>query len=746
MKLRVVALVAAVWLLLGSSALAAIFGTVIGTAHDPSHLPISGAQVTLRSESSDYSQTTTTSRDGEFRFNAVPLGEYLITVEAQGFNALQMKARVVSGSAPLLHFPLTVATANENVEVTGEAETVNSENATTMTTVDRKTIDAVPGATNANSLSFITSMVPGAVVVHDQLHVRGGHQVSWLLDGVPVPNTNIASNAGPQFDPKDIDTVELQRGGYSAEFGDRTYGVFNVVTRTGFERNREAEIVASFGTQYTTNDQISFGDHTQRFAYYASLSGNRSDVGLETPTPEVVHDLAAGLSGFTSLIFNIDANDQVRFTGSARGDHYQIPNTREMQAGGIRDVDNERDALANFSWIHATPAGLMLTVSPFFHWNRAAYDGKRDPNLFVAGPNASPTPSDERSSDYAGGQISLVLEKGKNNARTGATGFAENDNAVFRLAANDGSGAVLGERDKPNGSLMAGFLEEQYRLNHWLTFTGGGRLTHFSGLVTENAADPRLGAALRIPYLGWVLRASYSRFYQAPPLSTVSGPILALALQQGFGFLPLKGERDEQHDFGLSVPIKGWVFEVNNFRTAARNFFDHDVMGNSNIFFPLTIERARIRGWEAVLSTPRNWRHGSLRVNYSNQIAEGKGAVSGGLTDFSSADRGYFLLDHDQRNTLSVLPQASLPWHSWLSATVSYGSGFLNGNGPAHLPAHTTVDLAAGKNIGERLSLRVTALNIANHRYQIDNSNTFGGTHWVSPRQIEVQLKYKIHL
>ena len=44
-------------------------------------------------------------------------------------------------------------------------------------------------------------------MVHDQLHVRGGHQVTWAIDGVPVPNTNIASNVGPQFDPKDIDYV-----------------------------------------------------------------------------------------------------------------------------------------------------------------------------------------------------------------------------------------------------------------------------------------------------------------------------------------------------------------------------------------------------------------------------------------------------------------------------------------------------------------------------------------------------------
>src|SRR4029077_294005 len=156
--------------------------------------------------------------------------------------------------------------------------------------LNREEIARTPGANQTNSLAIITDFVPGAYMVHDQLHVRGGHQVSWLVDGVPVPNTNIASNVGPQFDPKDIDYLEVQRGGYSAEYGDRAYGTFNVVPRSGFERNNEAEIVASYGSFNNTENQISFGDHTERFAFYGSFSGYRNDLGLETSSPDVLHD------------------------------------------------------------------------------------------------------------------------------------------------------------------------------------------------------------------------------------------------------------------------------------------------------------------------------------------------------------------------------------------------------------------------------------------------------------------------
>jgi hypothetical protein len=85
-------------------------------------------------------------------------------------------------------------------------------------------------------------------MTHDMLHMRGGHQTSWLIDGVAIPNTKIASNVGPQIDPKDIDSLETQRGSYDADVGDRTYGVFNVLPRNGFERNRDGELLLSAAT------------------------------------------------------------------------------------------------------------------------------------------------------------------------------------------------------------------------------------------------------------------------------------------------------------------------------------------------------------------------------------------------------------------------------------------------------------------------------------------------------------------
>ncbi|HWZ84183.1 MAG TPA: TonB-dependent receptor [Terriglobales bacterium] len=742
--------------LLAPLADASILGTVRGLIHDPQHRPVSGATVRLRAASSAFEQTVASNESGEFAFEKIPIGEYIVDVQFPGFRAEEQRLTLGSGRDVRLHFSLAVSATAESVEVSDTPVTVNPSSSTTATLVSRAQIAQTPGADGANSLSMITSTVPSAYIVHDQLHIRGGHQVSWLLDGVPVPNTNIASNVGPQFDPKDIDYLEVQRGGYNAEYGDRSYGVFNVVTRSGFERNRQAELTTSYGSFHSTDNQISFGDHSERLAYYGSFSGYRTDLGLETPTTRVLHDQAAGLGSFASIIFNKSANDQLRFVTSVRGDHYQVPiDPGDPATAENRDVENERDAFANFSWIHTAGEGLTFTLSPFYHFNRAHYVG-RFVGTFDGNPNdAVAIPEDDRGSSFFGGTAMLALQRGKHNARIGVQSWGQRDNQLFNVSSSDPEVTPLHIRDTAWGSLTSVFIEDQFRVTEWLTLNAGVRLTHFQGprqldsdtsqfvKVNDNAADPRIGAALRIPKLNWVARAFYGRYYQAPPLLTVSGALLNQCTEAGCGFLPLHGERDEQREFGLAIPWKGWTFDVSNFRTGARNFFDHDALGNSNIFFPLTLEHARIRGWEVSASSPLLAKRFSWRLAYSHQYAQWNGTVTGGLITGHVCEDPLCFLDHDQRDTLSTGANVTLPWRAWADFGASYGSGFVDGDGPNHLASHATYDLSLGKSFGESWNVRVTGLNLGNHHYLLDNSNTFGGTHFANPREVSVQVKYR---
>jgi outer membrane receptor for ferrienterochelin and colicin len=737
-RFRNIALSAALALVFALTARATIYSNVRGIVHDPQHRPVGGATVTLKARTSDWAKTQQTNPDGSFDFAAVPLGEYTLSFAAPDFKRAETNLTVASGSAPVLHFSLQLAAMKQTVEVRERPESVATQTAASAVMVSREQVERTPGADRSNSLTLITSFVPSASVSHNLLHVRGGHMVSWWVDGIPVPNLNIAANVAPQFDPKDVDYLEMRRGGVSAEYGERTFAVINVVTRSGFERNNEGELVTSYGNHHTTHNQLSFGSHTERFAYYASLNGNRSDLGLETPGPERLHDQASGLGGFTSLIFNASPADQLRFVASFRNDHFQIPNTPEEQAGGIRDLDRERDAFANFSWVRTLGPGTLLTLAPFYHFNRAAYEG---------GPGDMPSiPDHRRASQYAGFQGALAATVGNHNARVGGLALGQHENDTFGLTATDGSGLALRENQRVWGKLAAAYFEDEYKLSRWLTLTGGVRLTRFSGLLTETAASPRLGAALRLPRLGWILHGTYARFYQPPPLTTVTGPLLELALASGLDFVPLRGERDEQHEFGLTIPWRAWTIDVSNFRMGSRNYFDHDVLENSSVFLPITLERARIRGWEASVRSPRLFRRAQFHLAYSRQFVEAQGGVTGGLTDFEPPETGdYYFLDFDQRHTLGTGFDISLPRRSWTSANVSYGSGFLDGDGPSHLPANTTLDLAVGKQVGERWSVQAYALNVANRRFFIDRSNEFAGTHYAAPRQFALELRYRFH-
>jgi len=713
---------------------ATVPASVRGIVHDPTHRPIPGAQVTLRAPASEWTQTAQSNGDGEFQFDAVPVGDYEVSVSAPNFAPSRQQITVTSGKGPIFHFQLEIAGLKQTVEVSGAVSRLNTQSSTVQTAVSPQEIVQTPGADQTNSLAMITDYVPGAYVVHDMLHMRGGHQVNWFFDGIPVINTNIAANVAPLINPKNVESLEVQRGGYSSEYGDRTYGFFNVITPSGFERNNDAELVTSYGNFHTTDDQLNLGGHTERFAYYASLDGNRSDLGLGTPTSAVIHDQVGGLGGFLSLLYNSSPQDQVRWIASLRGDHYQIPNTPGGQAAGIRDLDLERDYLVGFQWVHTTRGGLLFSLSPYLHFNDAHY---------VGGQGDTPIVLDDNSrSTYVGARALLLAQKKRHNARTGLEVWAQHDNTFFGLTANPG-GQVVQQQERHWANTESLFVEDQYRATSWLTVDAGVRLTHYGGLLSENAAAPRLGGGIRLPRLHWIVRGYYAYYYQPPPLESLSGPLLQFALNQGFGFVPLQGERDIQHDIGLTIPFRGWAVEVDNFHTNARNFLDHDVIGNSGIFIPLTDLAALINGSEVTVRSPEILGHAQLRIAYSNQLAEGLGPITGGLIEF--APTSYFLLDHDQRNTLSTVLSLRLPRRFWATPTVNFGSGFLIGDGPAHLPPHTTVGLALGKYFGEKWSVSLNAVNLANNRFMLDDSNTFGGTHFVNPRQIYGELRYRFH-
>jgi outer membrane cobalamin receptor len=764
--MRKLALLLIVALFLGPTvALAAIFTQVHGVVHDPQHRPIAGARVELHAATSAFTQTALTAQDGSFSIPSVPLGDYILTISQSGFSTAKQTLTLASDTSPILHIELELSTVQQTTTVTAEPTTANINTVTPTSLISRQDIAQTPGADRTNSMAMITDYVPGAYMTHDMLHMRGGHQVSWLIDGVQIPNTNIASNLAAQIDPKDIDYIEVQRGSYTSDLGDRTYGVFNVVPRTGFERNRQAELIVTAGNFFQTDDQLNFGDHTEKFAYYASLNGNRSDYGLAPPVPEVLHDATNGYGGFASLIYNRTAKDQFRLITQLRNDYFQIPydpdpnspGNQQFNSSGLRDGQHETDAIAAFSWIHTFNPSTVLQISPFYHYNRADYQ-----------PNPNDTPvatTSDRTSNYAGAQASITSTIKRNTLQGGLYSFGQHDSYLFGAVFNDNSGNEnFSIPDSASGGVIEEYISDNFKATSWLTLIAGLRQSHFQAQITENVTSPRFGAAILIPKLNWVFRAFYGRFYQPPPLLTATGPLVQFAQANNTGFTPLYGERDEEHQFGVQIPFRGWLLDADTFKTRVNNFLDHSNIGDSSIYFPVTIDGALIRAWETTLRSPRLWNLGQFHLAYSNQIAEQRGAITGGLicvpvtSPQCDVGPGYTPVDHDQRNTLNVGFNATLPRQIFASTNVYYGSGFVNGSyipgvppedqidpryPNPYLSSHTTVDLSAGKTFGENTTTSVTVTNVTNVRLLLDNSLTFGGFHYNDPREIYGEIRYR---
>ena len=744
---------------------ATIFGSVRGVIHDPQHRPIQGAHLTLKAQTSDLTQSQDSDGNGEFIFTSVPIGNYTVAVSSNGFQQTSQTVVVQSDTSPVLHFQLALEGVKEDIVVPETPAGPTTDSATPTTMLSRTDIQQTPGADRTNGMEMITDYVPATYVTHDMLHMMGGHQVNWLIDGVPIPNTKIATNLGPQILPRDIDYLEVYSGSYDADYGDRSYGVFNVVPRTGFERDKQCDLVLTAGNFYQTDDQISCGGHTPRFAYYASVNGNRSAYGLQTPIPQVVNDAVNGFGGFASFIFNPDAKNQYRFVTSLRRDYYQIPidpdpssvgnqiliQSGESPSSGLHDAEVEPDGYLTFSWVHTFNPETLLTISPFYHYNGADYNG---------GANDTPVISTvHQSGNYAGAQIAVNSTFWKNDLQAGLYSFGQHQDNYFYNYFTDGTANVPASSIGVSGGVVSEFINDKFKVTPWFTLIAGLRSTQFTSTISETANDPRFGAALRIPRLNIVFSGFYGYYYQAPPLSTATGPLLDLANGQNFTFAPLHGERDIQWQYGVTIPYRNWTLSANNYETRAENWLDHNNIGESNIFWPITWSAALIQGWSLTLRSPTVFNHGQFHLAYANQIAQATSPITGGLicpvpvTSACPLDipPGLAPVDHDQRNTLNLGFNGTLPWRITVSTNVYYGSGFTNGlyetplaqyPGP-YLPSHTTFDLSIGKTFAEKLTVSLNALNVADRRVQLDNSLTFGGFHWKDPRQIYGEVRYR---
>ncbi len=305
------------------------------------------------------------------------------------------------------------------------------------------------------------------------------------------------------------------------------------------------------------------------------------------------------------------------------------------------------------------------------------------------------------------------------------------------------------------GSNVGIYGEDKWSLTHNVVFSYGLRYDHSTGYVGGWQLSPRLG--LNVSDGGKnVFHAYYGKFYAAPQLEDVRSACVVFAAQSACGtttpIYNLNPESDSYYEMGVAHTFNAlFTGYVNFFQKSVVNVLDTTQFLNTPLFAVYNNAIGRDTGLELrlqdrLLDGDQWYFSGTVSGSYA-------GGVSGSTFLFPPNANGALPLtspaqlsveDHDETVTSSAgythrFGGGPKLWFATLQA--NYGSGFpvqfqdANVNLNGRLPAHTTFDVALGRNVvagkpGEDQGLGVQLLwqNVLNHQYVIKVANGFNTT------------------
>jgi hypothetical protein len=222
-----------------------ITATLQGRVVDSSGASIAGATVTAVSSTTGISRTASSSDSGEYRIALLPVGEYTVTVEHQGFANDSRKIVLQIGQVGTVDFTLQAGGVSEKVVVAAD-ETIAEPTRTEVSTVisqrqivnlpvnGRQFIDFVllaPGVTIGDTTSGSTDVIvepvtkisfAGQNIHYNFVAIDGADNMSTASG---IQKTTPSQAAVQEF--RVVNTV------YSAEFGRAVGGIVNIITKGG---------------------------------------------------------------------------------------------------------------------------------------------------------------------------------------------------------------------------------------------------------------------------------------------------------------------------------------------------------------------------------------------------------------------------------------------------------------------------------------------------------------------------------
>ncbi len=222
-------------------------GSISGTVSDPQGAVIPGAEVAVRNTGTNAVFATSTSESGLYIAPGLPVGDYEISVESEGFRrSIRSGVTLQVNQNAEVNVTLEIGQVTEVVEVVGQAPLVDTGGATLGEVIERKRVSDLPiNGRGALALTMLTAgVISNAGPTNSGFGDRGIQLSSISINGSPNSmnaqmldgNNNILSYVGEVGVPIAVDSVQefkVQSGTMSSEFGFTAGGAINLVTRSG---------------------------------------------------------------------------------------------------------------------------------------------------------------------------------------------------------------------------------------------------------------------------------------------------------------------------------------------------------------------------------------------------------------------------------------------------------------------------------------------------------------------------------
>jgi len=250
-----------------ASAQGASTGDLHVNVTDPKGSAVTNATVTVRDVAKGLERAGSSDGQGGYSVRQLAPGTYSVTIDASGFAKAEASGVVITvGQMAELPVNLSLATGKEVVEVSAQADVVETSRSSTTDTIGERRIDNLP----INGRNYIQFTLTDSQVQRDSAPQLGAAPTSGLnmsgqrarsnlvnVDGADATD-NSTNGVRSTVSQEDVQEFQIITNNYAAEYGRAAGGVVNIITRSGsndfhgdvygYLRNRNFQAVNPFST------------------------------------------------------------------------------------------------------------------------------------------------------------------------------------------------------------------------------------------------------------------------------------------------------------------------------------------------------------------------------------------------------------------------------------------------------------------------------------------------------------------